>query len=71
MNLPLLNALKIVLDNTVCNEHNVKAVVEIKEDTVSIKCCCDQFHTECSDMVTELLEILEFKDWIVEGSRHK
>lgn len=71
MNLPLLDALKIALENTACKEHHVKAVIELKDDTVSINCCCDQFHKECADIVTDLLEILEFKDWTIEHSRLK
>lgn|GEM_PF-809066 len=71
MNLLLLNTLKTTLENTACEEHQAKPVVEIKEDTITINCCCDPFHKKCADLVTEILELMEFKDWVVEHSRSK
>jgi len=51
--------LKCVLEDNFCEIHDIKPVVGISENTLTINCCCQQFHHECVQLAEELAELLE------------
>lgn len=66
MEIPFTDILKKCLEENFCREHDIKPAVAINEKSITITCCCPQFHTECSYLATELLEILDYTDWTVQ-----
>ena len=60
-----ISELKSVLEDNFCADHDIKPVIEFSENLITIKCCCQQFHSECVALARELAEMSGFSDLVI------
>lgn len=58
--------LKIALEINRCLEHGKKPDINLTEDLMTIKCCCEPFHADCVSIAKELAEMMELTRLIIE-----
>lgn len=58
--------LKMALEINRCLEHGKKPDINLSEDLMTIKCCCESFHAECINIAKELAGTMELTGLIIE-----
>jgi hypothetical protein len=62
MNMPEQQDLLFALQNIACFEHRVKPVVSVSDNSIALKCCCEDFYFDCLLVSKDLAEMLNLKD---------
>ncbi|MBS1530839.1 MAG: hypothetical protein JSU01_11060 [Bacteroidetes bacterium] len=54
----LARQLKAALEKVSCMDHRVKPEIKLSGNTMTIRCCCEEFHTTCVVTAQELAGVL-------------